>query len=643
MDKHERTLSEMVLQTFKNAFTVRKNPFPWRKAFCAGLAASLPIVIGLLLGNFHYGIAAGMGGFAYLYVFNQPYVQRAKLIFFVAAGLALSMFLGILLSPYPFGVAIGMGMIGAIATFMFGALRITGPSAIFFILCFSIATGIPADPEDAPLRGGLVLLGGALSWLISMLGWFFNPHGPETIAVKKVYAQLAAFADSAGGADLNNARHKTVAVLKEAEEIILAGYSLWTDTELFKRLYLLNEHANRLFIDMLELVEKKKNGLPPELGDSLRALANTIGSSRKNKAKILQPDTDDVKIADLFRKIYNADAILNEPAGKIHRDVKIAKPSIRVKLLGAFDKNSIVFLSAVRFGAILMAASLIAYAFPFERPYWVPLSCAAVMLGSTIISTIHRAIQRTIGTLAGLLIAGVILMNVHNGFVVALLILSLSFLTELFIVRNYALAVLFITPSALIISEYSAEIHNFPFFAVARATDIITGSIIGLLGVWLFGRRTASGMLNHYIVKTLRSQGQYVLGLFSKNNEKMEFDKSWERRKMHTNLVNLSTVYTTALGELPGKKKKLESFWPVIFSIEQLGFYLDAALKYEKRPVLKDEELSRLLYIFETMARAAGQNVPPAEKSVPDIPGFEKIRNEIIDLQASLRFGEEAL
>ncbi len=576
-----------------------------------------------------------------MYVFNQPYAQRAKLIFFVAVGLALSMSLGILLSPYPFGVAIAMGTIGAIVIFVFGALRITGPSAIFFVLCFSIATGIPTDPADAPLRGGLVLLGGALSWLISMLGWFFNPHGPETNAVKKVYTQLAVFADSAGGEDMNIARHKTVSVLRDAEEIILAGYSPWTDTDLFKRLYLLNDHANRMFLEILELAENKKNGLPPELGRSLRALAESIGSSKKNRAKILQPDTDDLKIAGLFRKIYDADAILNEPAGKIESDVKIAKLSIRTMFTGAFDKNSIVFISAVRFGIILMAASLIAYVLPFERSYWVPLSCAAVMSGSTIISTFHRAIQRTFGTLAGLLIAGLILMNVHNGLVVALLILSLSFLTEMFIVRNYALAVLFITPSALIIAEYSSEIHNFPFFAAARAIDIIAGSLFGLLGVWLFGRKTASAMLNHFIVKTLRSQGQYVLGLFSENNEKMDFHESWERRKMHTNLVNLSTLYTTALGEFSSNEKKLESFWPVIFSIEQLGFYLDAALKYEKRPVLKDEELSRILYIFETMARAAGQNLPPAGKKVPDMPGFEKIRNEIVDLQSSLRFGEE--
>ena len=36
----------------EQALAVNKRSFPWLKAFSAGLAASLPILIGLLLGNF---------------------------------------------------------------------------------------------------------------------------------------------------------------------------------------------------------------------------------------------------------------------------------------------------------------------------------------------------------------------------------------------------------------------------------------------------------------------------------------------------------------------------------------------------------------------------------------------------------------
>ncbi|WP_240035211.1 FUSC family protein [Neobacillus notoginsengisoli] len=617
----------------------KRNPFPWRKALCAGLASSLPILIGILMGNMGYGLAAGIGGFAYLYVFNQPYAQRAKMIFLVALGLAFSMALGILLSPYPVGMAIGLGVLGALGIFLFGALKIPGPSAVFFVLCFAIATGLPATPDEARIRAGLVLLGGLLSWLISMAGWFFHPHGPETAAMKKAYSQLANFAVSAA-VGKSEEQYKTVTALKEAEAILLSGYSFWTHSEQYKRLYLLNDHANRLFLEILDLTRNGK-ALPLEISQSLLALAGAIGSRKKNEAKILQPEMSNGRIANLFMKIYDADAIMNEPIEKIEQSVKIVKPSVKSQLLGAFDKNSIVFLSALRYGIVLIVASLISYALPVERPYWIPLSCAAVMLGSTIVATFHRAIQRTFGTMIGLIIASVILLNIQNAFLVVPTIFVLTFLTELFIVRNYALAVVFITPSALLIAEYSTSIHNFTLFASARAENIVIGSLIGLSGVLLFGRKAASSKLNHFLAKTIRSQGQYVVGLFSEDNKKMSFHESGERRKMHVNLVNLITIYTSALGERAVGKSKLESLWPAIFSIELLGYYLDSALKYEERPILSDQELAQLLYVFETMARAVEQNLPPVPRQIPELQKFSTIRNEIIRLQKALTIGVE--
>ncbi|MFD6441173.1 FUSC family protein [Peribacillus sp. NPDC060186] len=624
--------------TFKQAFEIKKNPFPWIKALSAGIAAALPVFIGLLFGNFEYGLLAGIGGFSYLYVFNQPYEQRAKKIFFVMWGLSLSVVLGTLLAPYQLGTAIVMGIIGACVFFIFGALKITGPSAVFFVLSFALATGMPVDQSLAPLRGGLVFLGGLLSWIICMLGWFFNPHGPETNAVEKVYRELSAFFDSIGTEKFNIARERTVLALKQAEDTLLAGFSAKRSTDMFKRLFLLNEHANTIFLEVLEISLNRKILLPPELGQSVHALADSIESKTKNKSKILQPEQINKEVEELFMQIYNADAIMNEPVQKIHKEVLISKPALKTIFLGAFDKNSIVFLSSVRYGTILTIAAIIAYSADFNRSYWVPLSCAAVMSGATIIATFHRAVQRTFGTIIGLLLASLILASVHNEFIIVLIILCLTFITELFIVRNYGLAAMFFTPSALIMAEYSTQSYDFSFFATVRITDIVVGSIIGLAGSLLVGSRSASSLLSHLIAKTIRSQGQFLVMAFSENNSTLTFDESSERSKMQTNMVNLLTVYNTALGEIFKNKAKLESLWPVIFSMEQLGYYLNASLKYSDRPVLAEKDLAQLLYVFETMAIAADKDQSPTNKTVPEIEGFSKIRNEILDLQESLQF-----
>jgi hypothetical protein len=111
---------------------------------------------------------------------------------------------------------------------------------------------------------------------------------------------------------------------------------------------------------------------------------------------------------------------------------------------------------------------------------------------------------------------------------------------------------------------------------------------------------------------------------------------------MQTNMVNLLTVYNAALGEIFKNKARLESLWPVIFSIEQLGYYLNASLKFSDRSVLSERELAQLLYVFETMAIAADKGRSLTNKEVPEIEGYSKIRHEILDLQKALRFSGEA-
>lgn len=634
--------SILISSTFKQAFVMNKNPFPWVKAFSAGVCAALPVFIGLLFNNFEYGLTAGIGAFTFLYMFNQPYVLRAKKLFFVMFGVSLCVGLGTLLAPYPLSTALIMGVIGALAIFIFGALRIPGPSAIFFILSYSMATGMPIDQSLAPLRAGLVLLGGILSWLIAMLGWFTNPHGPETSAVTKQYEALANFLDSIGTQNFNAARHQTVLAMKQADDTLLAGYTSWRVSDQFKRLYLLHEHANILFLDMLEISLKRKVQLPPELGESVRALARSIKQKEKNIAKILQPDQVDDTIEHLFTKIYNADAIMNEPMSKINREIRMTKPALKTVFLSAFDKNSIVFLSSIKYGTVLALAAILAFSFDFHRSYWVPLSCAAVMSGATIIATFHRAVQRSFGTIIGILIASLILSTVHNGYMITLIILTLTFLTELFIVRNYGVAAMFFTPSALIMAEYATHVYDFSYYATVRLTDILIGSFIGLIGALLIGRKSASSLLPHFIAKTIRSQGQFLLTLFSEKNSSIQFEKSRERTKMQTNLVNLTTLYHTALGELFNDKTRLESHWPLIFSIQQLGYLLNSSLKYSERPVFSDESLAQLLYTFETMALAAEHNQLYVEKNVPGMEGFAKIQKEIISLQAAMQVGKRS-
>lgn len=633
------------ISIFRQALTVNKKPFPWLKAFLAGLAAALPVIIGLLFDNFQYGLLAGMGGFTYLYVFNIPYAQRAKKLFFVVIGITLASFLGTVAAPYPLAVAILMGVIGAIATFIFGALRIIGPSAIFFILVFAMTTGMPIEPELAPLRAGLVFLGGCLSWIIAMSGWFFNPHSPETDVIKRVYHEIANLIAAIGTDRFNEKRHRVMEVLNDAENTLVAGYIPWRTTDRYKRLYLLKNHANTIFLYIVENFSSEKSRMPIELTTAVRYIANSIDNNEKHQvfySDIMQPEGMDSKVAQLFTEIFNADAIMNEPASKVNSEIRVSKTSVKTALLGAFDKNSVVFLTSIRFGVVTAIAGIIAYQFEFERSFWVPLSCVAIMSGATIVATYHRAIQRGIGTAIGILIASVILATHPTGFVIAFFIFLLTFITELFIVKNYGLAAMFFTPNALLMAESTAlGDFSFGYFAQARLIDVLIGSIIGLVGVLIIGRKSASSRLPHFISKTIRSQAQLMFTLFSRQTTGSENGKR-ELSKMKTNLTSLKTVYNTAAGEIPVDEKSIEKYWPVVFWVEQLGFLLENTAKNHQKVNLSDETLARLLFIYEAMANAAYRGKSPEMSEIPKIEGFRSLEKDIIKLQKSLQGDDPA-
>lgn len=634
----ERKKSE-ASSILKQALAVNRKPFPWLKAFSAGLAASLPVIIGLLFGHLEYGLIAGLGGFTYLYVFNIPYAQRAKKLFFVVLGMTFVTVLGTITAPYPLAVAILMGVIGATALFIFGALRIAGPTAIFFVLVFAMTSGMTVDPELALIRAGLVFVGGSLSWVIAMIGWFFNPHGPEENVIKRVYLELAVFIDSVGTGTFDESRHSMMSVLNDSDETLTVGFISWWETDLFKRLYLLNQQANTIFTYILNHFLDTREKLPPELGQMVRELAHSFNRKETDAAykRILQPSELDEEVSQLFSMVYDADALMNEPVTKINQSIQISKLSAKTRFGGAFDKNSIVFITALRFGFITIIAAIIAFELDLARSYWVPLSCVAVMSGATIVSTHHRAIQRGIGTVIGILIASLILALEPSGYIIAIFVLILTFITELFIVKNYGLAALFFTPNALLMAESTSEgSFSFAYFASARIIDVIIGSMIGLIGVWLVGRKSASSRIPHLITKTIRSQAQLLLVLFSELGDGFSASKSEELKKMRINIMNLKTLYNTASGEIPVNREALDYYWTVIFSIEHLGFLLEDCSKMEKRPILSDTTLSQLLYACEMMANAPNQVRPQSIKNIPEIEGFPSIQRELSNLQKAL-------
>ncbi|WKA56832.1 FUSC family protein [Planococcus shenhongbingii] len=637
MQRRVRSAVTDFQQILKQAFAINNVPLPWSKAIGAGFCSAFPILVGLWLGYIQYGFIMSLGGLAFLYMFNEPYVLRAKKIFCVVLGLAFSAGLGTVLSANPILSAVAVGIIGASAVFFFGAYQFAGPSALFFILVFLINANTDTDPSLAILHATLVVAGGILSFLFAMAGWVIAPLRVETAAVKEEYRNLALLMDSLDSSSFLEIRQKSWFSIIKAENILAAGYAPWLETPPYWRLALLHKQAKLIYSEIVEYSNENKQRLPFKAIESMQLIESAIedGPNESVPAIALQ---DEKKSTGLERHIRQAyDHAAGNKAAADRPFLKIPKTSFKTLFSGTFNKNSMIFFTALRFGIVLTAAALAANFFNDLTSYWIPLTCAAVMSGATILSTFNRAIQRTCGTILGIVIAVLILSLEPEGLLIVLAVFLLMVLAELAMVLNYAVAAVFVTPIALILAESTSAIGTISYFTSARLTDVLIGSAIGLFGTLLVGRRHASSLLPRLMAKTIRSQQRFTSALFSVHKKNSLAENTIEQRKMQTNLTNLRLVFSTAQGELSSNRQALESLQPVFFGLEQLSFLLAKAAKDKDRLPLADAQLAQLLLVFEMMANAAEKTWHFSELDVPHIPKYRDIEREIRDLQYAFK------
>ncbi|MCL6452806.1 MAG: FUSC family protein [Alicyclobacillus sp.] len=338
----------------RHAFHIRRAPLPWRKAVGAGISLFIPLFVASLLGRPETGLLCTIGGFASLYVVDEPLRRLGLRLFIVALALAASFALGTVSAGSIWVMASAFALTGAASTYFARSLRLPPPGAFFFLLACAIGTGLPVHPGAVDQRVGFALIGSGVAWVVTMAG--------RWLAIRRA-----------------------------------------------------------------------------------------------------------------------------APCGSTTRDHQM--PAVTALRAGLTWNNG-ALPAALRVAIGVFAATWIAHGLGSARPYWVPVGCAAVLQGTNVQATVHRAVQRALGTSLGILVAGAILELNPPGVILAVLVLILQTVVELFIVRNYGLAVVFITPLALTIAEAAHIDVSVPVLVSARLLDNWVGCAIGLAAGLLLWRKT---------------------------------------------------------------------------------------------------------------------------------------------------------
>ena len=131
---------------------------------------------------------------------DRPYLNRGAQLAVVSVALAAAVAVGSWAAEVPWlGVAV-VSAVAVAAVWLCNALVIGPPGAYVFALACAAGVGASAQHLAPWQTGALVLSGGAVAWLVQMVGGLHGWRRPERSAVSAAGAAVATYVEAVGSA-----------------------------------------------------------------------------------------------------------------------------------------------------------------------------------------------------------------------------------------------------------------------------------------------------------------------------------------------------------------------------------------------------------------------------------------------------------
>ncbi|MGP9536516.1 FUSC family protein [Brachybacterium sp. AOP43-C2-M15] len=144
-----------------------------------------------------------------------------------------------------------------------------------------------------------------------------------------------------------------------------------------------------------------------------------------------------------------------------------------------------------RFAIAALAAGVLGLLSGLPFPYWAQIAAIAPLAAPGRTLQVERGLHRALGTTLGIVTTAFLLSFPAEAWQLVVWVVVLQFVAELYVLRNYAFALLFITPLALLMVQLAHPQPTGPLLA-ARVLETLIGSAVGIAVVVvgaLWGRR----------------------------------------------------------------------------------------------------------------------------------------------------------
>ncbi|MEV5595552.1 FUSC family protein [Streptomyces sp. NPDC052496] len=552
MGKHARPTGQRAAARSGSGSLVRVRPLPirstvllrrpvdiWHKpALSAVVALGIPEFLLLALGRLDLVLYTSAGAMCALYAHGLPYAARARTLAWVVLGMVAS--LGTALTAASLTTSVPLlvllaSLVAAVHKTVCDATRVGPPGNLIFTFISASAFFVPQRLGQVPFHLALALGAGALAWLVCMAPALVRPRGPERIATARALEAAAALLrtgpasdDAPAGPD--RARHATAAAVNAAWQTLFQVPGRTTAAA-----------ADRSGLERLLVRAESALAAPqadPAEAERCAAWARDLRRGRALPAVALTGAQ-----AGELAGVAAEHADLEPAAGTTPRRPAPSRPRGIRAVLHRLAPGSPLLPIGARVAAGCALAGWGSMAAGVGHPYWAVVTAASIYQVNTTLSW-QRALQRTLGNLLGLLLFTALLPVIHTGHLAMILLaLTFQFCAEASITRNYWLGSVWVTPMALLLTEFARHLPA-RTLVTDRWTDTVIGAAVGLACCVLVTNRRAADRVEAALDRVAAAETAARRLLDGDAPE-----AGWARDRLAASLVELREAVEVSAGE----------------------------------------------------------------------------------------------
>ncbi len=604
----------------------KPNPVPWPDMVRAACSIGVPLAVGLAAGLGPATGFAAMGSLvgAFGDAGGRFSARFTRAGFGIVAG-AIGLLAGRLLLTH--GPLLAVPVVGLFAVLSALVSSISAPlsfAGLQLLLYLAIASG-PAQLEPPLLLLGLFASGAAWSVLLSLVQSVVLPSrdepGRALVAVlDDLIALLRALDERAAPPGLLEKvlpwRHPA----PPPDPALDAGRSLLSAAigRAYDAVATARAHSSGRRSDL-----RRINAM---LAAATRLAAVAIDTARTHPEQVVAAIPDIVALRDriaagewraprrpvtstspVMRALDQLDRAGESPATAAIPTVRRRRP------LGELLTGSRTWLFAARLAITLMVAEVAQQLLPIAHPYWVLLT-AAVVLKPDLGSVFARGVQRTVGTMIGVVLGAGVLAVVPAGPLLLIPATLFAFLFPFGASRNYGMLAVFVSPLVLLLTDLGGT--GTAGVAASRLLDTAIGAAVVLLVGYLPWPTTWRTDLERDVAAAADALAGYAEAGFTGDPVTVVP----ARRRAFRAVADARAELQSALAEPTRRARQASAWYPLVSQLDRVADSLRDASIIESRVTAEPigDAPRQVAAALRELAGAIRHGRTPAALPLPD-------------------------